>query len=66
MNPATIIALLNAAMSMTEELLPLVTEAAQKGEISPEQQAKVLARYQSLKNRAEGQFSGLEWKAENA
>lgn len=57
----TVIAI-NAALTLVEELLPKITELASKGEITAGQQAEVLAKYNSLKARADGQFSGPEWQ----
>lgn len=64
MNPIAIVQLVNALFSMTEELLPQLSKMSKDGQITPEQQAKLIARYNSLKTRADGQFSGPEWKIE--
>jgi hypothetical protein len=58
------LALANAAMVLLEKLIPILSEKFKSGEISAGEQASVLARYTSLKNRAEGEFSGTHWKIE--
>lgn len=62
MNPLIILNLANAAMSLIENLLPQIQQFVQKGEVTAEQQAEIKARYESLKARADGQFSGPEWQ----
>lgn len=62
MSPLVIIAAANAALSLVETLIPKIQEWVQTGEITADQQADLLARYNSLKNKADGQFSGPEWK----
>jgi hypothetical protein len=58
------ILLANAAMVLLEKLLPIIGEKFKAGEIPIEEQAAVLARYESLKNRANGEFAGAHWKIE--
>lgn len=62
MNPVAILAATNAALSLAEKLLPLIDQLAAKGEVTPEQQAELLARYNSLKTQADGQFTGPAWQ----
>lgn len=62
MDPITIIAAANGGIQLVEALLPLIQQLAQKGDISVDQQAQLLARYNSLKAKADGQFSGPEWQ----
>lgn len=62
MNPLLVINGVNAALALVEALLPTLQELKLAGQISAEQQQSVLDRYNSLKNRAEGQFSGPEWR----
>ena len=62
MNNTTLNAL-NAAFLLIDALLPQLNELVRKGEVSVEQQAAVRAQYDSLKNKAEGQFSGAHWQA---
>ena len=64
MDPIAVFAALKAALSLAEELSPIVAELAQNGEITVEQQAEVQAAYASLKSRADGQFLGREWDIE--
>jgi hypothetical protein len=56
------VVILNAALTLVEELLPKLSELKANGEISAEQQAALLAKYNSLKARADGQFAGPEWQ----
>ena len=62
MDPATIISLATVAIDLVEKLLPAIEQLRAKGEITPEQQQELMDRYQSLKARADGQFSGAHWK----
>ena len=62
MNPIAILAATNAALSLAEQLLPLIDQLSAKGEVSAEQQAELLAKYNSLKTQADGQFSGPAWQ----
>jgi hypothetical protein len=62
MDPATIISLTTVAIDLIEKLLPAIDQLRLKGLITPEQQQQVLDRYQSLRGRADGQFSGPHWK----
>jgi hypothetical protein len=63
MDPITILSLANGALTVVEALIPKIAELFQKGEITAAQQQEVLAKYQSLKAKADGQFSGPEWAA---
>jgi hypothetical protein len=54
--------LINSALGLVEALLPKIQEMARKGEISAEQQRELRARYDSLKAKADGQFTGPEWQ----
>jgi len=62
MDPLSIIAALNAALSLSNSLLPLVEQFKQEGTITPEQQAEIAAKYKSLRDRADGQFAGPAWQ----
>lgn len=62
MDPITIIALANAALGMVEALIPQVAALVKNGEISVEDQQKVLDRYNAVKAAAATGFSGPEWK----
>jgi hypothetical protein len=66
MDPITTIAAVNAAITLAETLIPRVQELFRKGEITAEQQQEVLRRYNSLKAKADGQFSGPEWQESTA
>jgi hypothetical protein len=58
------IAAANAIMLLLEKLIPIISEKFKRGEIPVEEQASVLTRYESLKNRANGEFQGAHWKIE--
>ena len=62
MNSASVLLIVNGALTALEELLPRLGQLRANGEIIAEQQAEVQARYASLKTRADGQFSGPEWQ----
>ena len=62
MNPVAILAATNAALSLAEQLLPLIAALAAKGEVTPAQQAELLTKYNSLKTQADGQFTGPAWQ----
>ena len=57
---------INAALTLIEELLPKLNHLKAAGEITAAQQAELLAKYESLKTRADGQFSGPEWQIEKS
>lgn len=57
------IVLANAALALLEVLLPKIQQLTNKGEISAEDQQALKDKYLSLKNRADGQFTGPEWNA---
>jgi hypothetical protein len=52
---------LNAALTLSETLLPVIQQHVQSGSITAEQQAAVRAAYDRLRSRADGQFSGPQW-----
>lgn len=60
MEAAAIIAAINAATQLIEVMAPRIEELMRKGEISPEQQAQLMARVQALKSN--DAFSGPEWR----
>lgn len=62
MDPITILALANGALSMVEMLAPKIAELFSKGEITAEQQQLIKDRYAKLHNG--GQFDGPEWKTD--
>lgn len=62
MNAAAILAALNGALQLSTVLLPLVDQLKQTGEVTEAQQAEILAKYNSLKAQADGQFTGPQWK----
>lgn len=56
------IAAISAALSLVEAGLPLIEGFVQSGQMTVEQQAALLAKYNSLKIAADGQFSGPAWQ----
>jgi hypothetical protein len=50
-------------LKLVDALLPTLTELVRKGEVTVEQQAAVRAQYESLKAKADGQFSGAHWES---
>ena len=63
MNNATLNAV-NAALALVDALMPALKDAFQRGEISAEQQAATRAKYESLRDKLDGQFAGDHWKIE--
>ncbi len=59
---ATQLAALNAALTLAENLIPSISAAFANGEITAEQQAEVLARFNALKDKADEHFTGPEWQ----
>lgn len=59
MDPISITTL---AIAVLRQAIPAIQDMVKKGQISPEQQAQVLADYKSLINESNGQFSGPEWE----
>lgn len=53
---------INAALTLIEELLPQAEALVQSGQITPAQQQTMLDKYNSLKAKADGQFSGSAWQ----
>lgn len=64
MTPAALLAVVNAALGLTETLLPKLAELVKSGEVTPEEQNEVLQRFQALKAAAEKNFVGPEWQIE--
>ena len=62
MDPITLLATINGALTLAEAALPLIDDAVQKGLITKEQQAETMAKYNALKARADGQFAGAAWQ----
>lgn len=62
-NPLQIIAIADAAFDLLEKALVAIDELKKNGAvITPEQQLALQAKYESLINRADSQFSGDHWK----
>jgi hypothetical protein len=61
MDPATAISLLTAGASIVEKMIPIIRDLKLKGQITAKEQARILAKIESLRTRAAGQFSGPEW-----
>jgi len=64
MDPISILAAISASIDIAEKLLPLVSQLKADGQITADQQADILARFESLKAKADGQFSGPEWQVD--
>ena len=62
MDPTTVIALLNGALSLSHQLIPIVAQFRAEGKMSPEEQARLMAAYNSLRTQADGQFTGPAWQ----
>lgn len=62
MDPATAISLFSVGASLVERMIPIIRDLHLKGQINAAQQQQVLDRYQSLKTRADGQFTGPQWE----
>lgn len=62
MDPVTTVAALNGALALANTLIPVVAQYRKDGLISAEDQAKLLANYESLKTQASGEFSGPQWQ----
>lgn len=56
------LALVNAGVGLLETLIPNIAKLVQSGEITPEQQATVRARYLSLRAAGDAAFTGPEWE----
>lgn len=61
MDPLTLISLTSAAIALLKEAIPQVQEMFNRGEITKEQQDKLLSEYESLRDQTGGQFEGKEW-----
>lgn len=62
MDPLILLAAISASIDLTQKLLPMVDQLKASGQITPEQQKAVLDQYASLRARADGQFSGPQWR----
>lgn len=62
MNPATIVALANGLLTLLERLLPDLQQAFKSGQITPEEQSTVRARFDAL--RQDAAWTGPEWEKE--
>ena len=62
METAALLALINGLLGALPSLITEVQTLANKGEITTEQQAEVLAKYQALEALVQaGPFNGPEW-----
>jgi hypothetical protein len=55
------ILLANAAISLLEQLLPAINGMVKSGQVTADEQAQLLARYQKFKDAGDEAFSGPEW-----
>lgn len=60
MNAALVVSAVNGALSIVEQLMPLIHEHTQRGEITAEQQASLMARIDSI--RGGSFFSSPQWQ----
>lgn len=56
------LALLSGIIALANEAVPQVRAMFDRGEITKEQQDKLLADYQNLRNNLDAFFSGPEWQ----
>lgn len=56
------IAIANGLIDLLEIVIPQVQQAAQKGQIDPDTQAKLLARIEGLRDIRGPAFAGPEWQ----
>ena len=64
MNTQAIINAAIAALELAENLLPTISDLVKSGEVSIEDQAKVRAKFESLRDKTGGQFEGDHWKVQ--
>lgn len=57
------IVLVDAALTVLEKLVPMMSDIVSKKEVTAEEQAKLMARIDALRAGGTG-FSGPEWKVE--
>lgn len=61
MNATVLIAVINAAISIVETLVPKLKELFSKGEITVAQQSELMARVEKILKDASS-FTGPEWE----
>ncbi len=52
----------NAALLLVEKLLPLIEAQVKAGQITPEDQALLRGRYESLKAKGDAAFAAPHWQ----
>ena len=52
----------NAALALAEKLMPLLTEAFARGEMSVAEQQAARDRYQSMRAAGDAAFTGPQWQ----
>lgn len=62
MNTIEVLNAINAALALSNALLPSLQAAVSSGDVTPEQQAEVLAKFEALRDNAAAKFSGPEWQ----
>lgn len=55
---------INAALQLAETLIPIIAAKVQSGEVSANEQAAILNRYQALRDATAQHFTGPEWQVE--
>lgn len=58
---ALIIPLVSMAIGLLEKYLPMIRDAAKKGEITKEEQQEVFDKFNAIQSNAAGMFDGPEW-----
>lgn len=62
MDPLTILALAGAALKLAKDAAPFIRDLIASGEIPVEDQAKVRAAYESLRQQLGGEYTGSHWE----
>lgn len=62
MDPITAIAVATAAFEIAEKMAPHIKAAFERGEITAQQQAEILAKYESLQKNFAANFSAPHWQ----
>lgn len=58
------LALALGVLQLGKQVIPLVQQLFQKGQITADQQKKILKEYNDLKAAGDAAFSGEEWQIE--
>jgi len=58
-----IVLAVSAALAFAEKAMPLILELVKRGQVTPNEQQELRARYDALKGAGDGAFTGPEWEA---